>query len=102
LFCLTPVSPDRRLNMFIAITHEIHDPEKFQACAEEVFPLPADLHVHHFFPASDLAQAVCLYEAPSVDELKDYIDGTLKDASTQRYFPVAEAHAIGLPMRQPD
>lgn len=86
--------------MFIAIVHEIHDPTKFQQCAEEVFPLPEDLHVHYFLPATDLSQAVCLYEAPSVDRLRDYIDGTLRDASTQYYFPVADQHAMGLPVRQ--
>ncbi len=83
--------------MFIAIEHEIHDPEKFQKCAEEVFPLPDDLHVHQFFPAPDLSRAVCLYEAPSVNRLSSYIDTKLNEASVQRYFPVLTEQAIGLP-----
>lgn len=86
--------------MFIAIAHDIHNPQKFQARAEEVFPLPEDLHVHQFFPAGDLSRAVCLYEAPSIDRLRDYLDGKLGDASTQRYFRVAEGEAIGLPQHQ--
>ena len=86
--------------MFIAIVHEIHDPAKFQKCAEAVFPLPEGLHAHQFFPSSDLGQAVCLYEASTLDALRDYIDGALEDASTQHYFPVAEPHAMGLPARQ--
>jgi hypothetical protein len=36
-----------------------------------------------------------------VDELRDYLDGKLGDSSTQRYFPVAEEHAMGLPDRVP-
>lgn len=83
--------------MFIAIEHEIHDPSKFQECTERVFPLPDGLHLHQFFPASDMSRAVCLYEAPSVQQLREYIDGTLANASTQRYFQIAEGHAIGLP-----
>lgn len=83
--------------MFIAIQHEIHNPEKFQQCAEEVFPLPEDLHVHQFLPATDLSKAVCLYEAPSIDQLSEYLDNKLGEASTQRYFPVNGEHAIGLP-----
>lgn len=83
--------------MFIAIEHNIHDPEQFQICAEDVFPLPDDLHVHQFFPAKDMSRAVCLYEAPSVDQLSKYLDGTLGEASTQQYFPVNAEHAIGLP-----
>ena len=82
--------------MFIVIEHEIHNPEKFQACAEHIMPLPEGLHLHHFLPAPDLSRAWCLYEAQSVRQLSAHIDGTLKDASTQRYFPVDEQHAIGL------
>ncbi|OOG24583.1 hypothetical protein B1C78_08525 [Thioalkalivibrio denitrificans] len=86
--------------MFIAIEHEIHDPDRFRQCAEQVFPLPENLHVHHFLPADDLSRAACLYEAPSVEILRSHLDSALGAASTQRYFPVAEPHAIGLPPRQ--
>lgn len=83
--------------MFIAIEHNIHDPEKFQKCAEKVFPLPDDLYVHQFFPAIDMSRAVCLYEAPSIKRLSEYLDTKLNPASTQQYFPVLTEHAIGLP-----
>jgi hypothetical protein len=86
--------------MFIAITHEIHDPAKFQKRAEEVFPLPDGLRVHHFFPATDLTRAVCLYEAPSVERVQSHLDRALGDSSTQHYFPVAAEHGIGVPDRQ--
>ena len=83
--------------MFIAIEHTIHDPQKFQQCAEEVFPLPDDLHVHQFFPAIDMSRAVCLYEAPSIKRLSEYLDAKLNPASTQHYFPILSEQAIGLP-----
>jgi hypothetical protein len=83
--------------MFIAIEHDIHDPELFQQCAQQVFPLPEGLHVHQFLPATDLGRAACLYEAPSVERLQSFLDAALANASTQRYFPVAEGSAIGLP-----
>lgn len=87
--------------MFIAIIHDIHDPLRFQACADQVFPLPDELRFHQFVPATDLGRAICLYEAPSVDVLRDHIDTALSDSSTQHYFPVAEQHAMGLPARSP-
>lgn len=83
--------------MYIAIEHEIHDPQKFQQCAEAVFPLPDHLHVHQFFPSADMKKAVCLYEAPSVEELSNYLEEKLHQASTQHYFPVLTEHAMGLP-----
>ena len=84
--------------MFIAIEHKIHDPEKFQKCAENVFPLPGDLHVHQFFPSADMKRAVCLYEAPSINRLSQYLDEKLNAASTQQYFQVNTEHSIGLPV----
>lgn len=86
--------------MFIAIEHEIHDPGRFQECAGRVFPLPPHLKVHQFLPASDLRRAVCLYEAPDIDAVRAHLDTALGDASTQRYFPVAEGQAIGLPPKE--
>ena len=87
--------------MYIAIVHDIHDADAFQARARnDVFPLPEGLHVHHFFPATDQGEAVCLYEAPSVAAVRDHLDPSLGDSSTQRYFPVAEDHAMGLPAGQ--
>lgn len=86
--------------MFIVIEHEIHDPQKFQACAECVIPLPDGLHLHHFLPAPDLSRAWCLYEAQSERQLSAHIDGILDDASSQRYFPVDAQHAIGLAERK--
>jgi hypothetical protein len=83
--------------MFIVITHDIQDPTRFQQCAEDVFPLPADLYVHQFLPSPDLSLAVCLYEAPSVERLSNYLEPTLEKASTQHYFAIAEEPAIGLP-----
>jgi len=85
--------------MFIAIEHDIHDPEKFQQCAEAVFPLPDDLHVYQFFPSTDMSKAVCLYDAPSIERLSNYLESKLSEASTQYYFPVLSEHAIGLPER---
>lgn len=86
--------------MFIAIQHDIHDLSRFQECAGAVFPLPDGLHFHHFLPANDMQKAVCLYEATSVDRLSEYLDAKLDGASTQRYFPVNEENAMGLPERQ--
>lgn len=87
--------------MFVAIEHDIQDAMKFRQRAEKAFPLPDGLHVHLFLPASDLSHATCLYEASSVDQVRDFVDGLLGDSSRNRYFGIAEEHAVGLPRRQP-
>ena len=86
--------------MFIVINHEIHDAAKFQARAEKAMPPPDGLHVHMFLPAEDLSRATCLYEAESLEQVREFVDGALGDSSTQFYFPIAEDHALGLPARR--
>ncbi|WP_175628342.1 hypothetical protein [Thioalkalivibrio denitrificans] len=41
----------------------------------------------------------CLYEGPSVERVREHLDTAIGPAATQRYYPVAEAHAMGLPTR---
>jgi hypothetical protein len=86
--------------MFIVIYHEIHDQDQFKEKVNQMAPPPEGLCRHQFFTATDLSRAACLWEAPSVDPLRDYIDGALEPASTQTYFPVNEKRAVGLPERQ--
>jgi hypothetical protein len=56
--------------------------------------------VHHFLPADDFGRVSCLFEAPSIDRLREYLGAKLGDASTQQYFAVADQAAIGLPTKQ--
>jgi hypothetical protein len=86
--------------MFVTILHDIHDPTAFGTRAESAFPPPAGLHVHQFVPADDMSRAVCLYEADSLDDVREFVDGVLGDSSTQRYFTVAENQAMGLPSKE--
>ena len=86
--------------MFVAIHHEIHDQGLFKEKVNQMPSPPDSLRRHQFFTATDLTRAACLWEAPSVEELRDYIDPALEPASTQTYFRVYEERAVGLPERQ--
>jgi hypothetical protein len=85
--------------MFVLINHDIHDPATFQQCAAAAMPPPDGLDVHRFLASRDFHAATCLYEAASVDEVRAFVDGARGTSSTQRYTPVAEEHAMGLPRR---
>lgn len=86
--------------MFVAIYHEIHDQELFKEKVNLMAPPPESLRRHQFLTATHLTRAACLWEAPSVDALRDYIDPQLEPASTQTYIQVNEERAVGLPERQ--
>lgn len=86
--------------MFVGIYHEIHDRDLFKEKVNQMAPPPENLRRHQFFTATDLTRAACLWEAPSVDELRGYIDPALEPASTQTYFAVYAERAVGLPESQ--
>jgi hypothetical protein len=86
--------------MFIAIHHDIHDQAGFKVKVNAMAPPPPQLRRHQFLAARDLTRATCLWEAPSIEPLREYIDGSLEPASTQTYYEINEERAVGLPESQ--
>jgi hypothetical protein len=84
--------------MHIVAIHRITDPEKFFSMdAEEVASGgPPDVKGLFFFPSKDRSQAVCLWEADSIDSLSGYIDPATEGASENTYFEVDADRAMGL------
>lgn len=83
--------------MFVSIHHQIHDEQLWKQKVNAMAPPPASLRRHQLLTSVDLTEAACLWEAPSIEELRNYIDPSLEPASTQGYFQVYEERADGLP-----
>lgn len=86
--------------MYVGVIHRIKDPQAMMKRGEgisEPANTPPGVRALQFFPAKSLDSATCLWEAPSVESLRDYIDGKLGDASENSYFEVDTRHALGLP-----
>jgi hypothetical protein len=85
--------------MHIVVQHRITDPEKFFSMdAEEVGGGgPPGVQGLQFFPSQDRSVAACLWEADSIDTLRDYLDPATAGASENTYFEVDEERAVGLP-----
>jgi hypothetical protein len=85
--------------MNIVVMHRILDPDKFFSMdAEEVAGGgPADVQGRQFFPAKDADTAVCLWEADSIDSLRNYLDPATAGAAENTYFEVDTQRAMGLP-----
>jgi hypothetical protein len=47
-----------------------------------------------FYPAQDGSEAVCLWEAPSVESVQQYVDSTLGDSSSNPCFAVDSEQAF--------
>jgi len=86
--------------MFIVVNHTITDPETAFARGENLLSgngAPAGVRVREFYPSTDKANVFCLWEGSSVEEVRDYVDRTLGDASRNEYFEVDAQIARGLP-----
>jgi hypothetical protein len=85
--------------MHVVVQHRITDPEKFFSMnAEEVAGGgPPGVQGQQFFPSQDGSVAVCLWDADSIDSLRDYLDPATAGASENTYFEVDKQRAVGLP-----
>lgn len=86
--------------MFIVVHHTITDPETAFARGQNLLDgngAPPGVQVREFYPSRDMADVFCLWEGNSLDEVRDYVDATLGDASRNAYFEVDAEIARGLP-----
>ncbi len=84
--------------MFIVVQHQISNPQKFWAIAQEATSnLPAGLKVHSTLPNSDGTKAVCIWEAGEINAVKNAIESSVGQYSRNEYFSVEEKNAMGLP-----
>jgi hypothetical protein len=85
--------------MHVVVQHRITDPEKFFSIdAEEVARSgPAGVQGRQFFPSQDKSAAVCLWEADSIETLRDYLDPATAGVAENAYFEVDGQRAMGLP-----
>lgn len=84
--------------MKIGVIHEINDPETFNergiAMMDEI---PETMQNHQACMSTDGAAATCVWQAESLNELSEFIDPSLGDASEQQYFEINEEVSVGVP-----
>ena len=85
--------------MHVVVQHRILDSEKFLSTDAEqiVGGGPPGVRGRQFFPSSDGSTAVCLWEADSVDALREYLDPATEGVAENSYFEVDTQRAMGLP-----
>ena len=85
--------------MNVVVQHRIIDSEKFNSmdAGEIGNGGPPGVQVRQFFPSQDSSVAVCLWEAPSIDAVRDYLDPVTEGVAENTYFEVDAERAMGLP-----
>jgi hypothetical protein len=83
--------------MKVGVIHRISDPETAQSSGQALFEPQEGMQLLQFVPSQDFSAATCLWEAESIDAVRDLVDPALGDASEQTYYEVAAEQTVGLP-----
>jgi hypothetical protein len=84
--------------VYVVAKHRIKDADRFfsisQVAAENA---PRRVYGRQFCPSWDRTEAVCLWEADSVEAVERYLESLIGEAGDNTYFQVSTEHAIGIP-----
>jgi hypothetical protein len=83
--------------MFIVVEHTIKRPDAFFGLTPKVLEARPGLKLVQSLPSMSNDRADCLWEAQSVDALKDFLDPLTAQTSRNAYYEVNSAKATGLP-----
>jgi len=89
--------------MIISVHHLINNPDRWEQSTKRIMALaehgelPKGLKGLLFLPGMDGHKADCVWEANSVESLKDFLDREIGSGAKNEYFQVDDAAAFGLP-----
>ena len=81
--------------MYVLIEHHISDPDSFFTTAESALSqTPPTIKLHHTFPTTDGTRAICVWEADTIDEVRDFIESAVGRFSRNEYFEVPNKEGV--------
>jgi hypothetical protein len=92
--------------MHVSVHHTIRDPQKWEQVTKNMMAaleqgrLPQGLKGLMYLPGSDGRKADCVWEAQSLDTLKNFLDREIGTAATNDYFQINTEAAFGLPNQE--
>lgn len=86
--------------MYVVVQHTISDPAAFWNAADPR-TLSPEVQLHHTFPTPDGTRAVCIWEAQSVDAVRNLLEPLVGRVSRNEYFPVENREGFAKPSRVP-
>jgi hypothetical protein len=82
--------------MFIVVQHSISDPSVFWNSVDPN-SLPQDVKLHHTFPTADGTRAVCLWEADSIEAVRNVLEPMSQGVSRNEYYQVENREGLARP-----
>ena len=86
--------------MYVMVQHTVSEPAVFWNSADPS-TMPSHVKLHHTFPTPDGTRAVCIWEAESVEAVRDFLEPLLGRVSRNEYFAVENREGFARPSRVP-
>ena len=86
--------------MYVLVQHTISDPPAFWNAADPT-TLSPKAKLHHTFPTPDGTRATCLWEAETVEGLRNLLEPVVGRFSRNEYLAVENREGFGFPSRVP-
>jgi hypothetical protein len=84
--------------MFVSVIHRITDPDRFFAMASDTAQdLPSDLRLPQYISNTDRSTTICLWEAPSVERVREFLEPLTAGICKNEYAEVDVGLSSGLP-----
>ncbi len=84
--------------MFVSVIHRVSDPDAFWASvASAAQEIPTDLNLPQYVTSNDRLTTICLWEAPSVEKVRDFLEPRIGRVSKNEYVPIDPKNSTGLP-----
>ncbi len=84
--------------MYVLVHHIVSDPGRFWSSASDALgDLPAGLKVHQTLAAKDGTRATCIWEAPSVADVQNFLDPITAGMARNEYRESENREGIALP-----
>jgi hypothetical protein len=83
--------------MFVMVQHTISDPETFWSV--DPTTLSKGITLHHSFATPDGTRATCIWEADSVDAIRNTLEPVAGRISRNEYFTVENREGLARPSR---
>ena len=87
--------------MYVLVQHTISEPAAFWNSADPR-TLASKVKLHHTFPTPDGTRAVCIWEAESVDAVREFLEPMLGKVSRKEYFAVENREGFARPSGVPE
>ncbi len=82
--------------MYVVSQHTILDRWKAVEATQGLINPPQGITLHLFLTDPEVSKAVCLWEADSVETIRDLVEEALGPNANNEFFAVRETAAVGL------